>query len=83
MPQTAAFIDAMRDAFGAEHIDAQIRKGMNGQPGFYAEENGHKFGAPIPEPAGGYLDSQQYLKLGQVEDAWQIEARRRAERGRK
>jgi hypothetical protein len=44
MPQTAAFIDAMREAFGAPGIDAAIRAGMRGEPGFYARENGLEVG---------------------------------------
>jgi hypothetical protein len=48
MPQTAAFIDELRKAFGAEMIDAQIRKAMKGEPDcFYAEEAGHQVGTPI------------------------------------
>jgi hypothetical protein len=44
MPVTAAFIDRMRQAFGAEHIDGQIRKGMKGEPVFWASENGQEVG---------------------------------------
>jgi len=44
MPQTAAFIDAMRDAFGREHIDGQIRRGIAGDATFHAAEAGHELG---------------------------------------
>ncbi len=44
MPQCAAFIDSLRDAFGKEHIDGQIRAGMRGEPVFFASENGHTIG---------------------------------------
>ena len=44
MPQCAAFIDSLRDAFGKDHIDGQIRAGMRGEPVFYASENGHTIG---------------------------------------
>lgn len=44
MPITAAWIDRMRKAFGAEHIDGQIRKGMKGEATFWASENGHTVG---------------------------------------
>lgn len=44
MPLTAAFIDSLREAFGADSIDAQIRRGMRGEPVFYASENGHEIG---------------------------------------
>lgn len=44
MPQTAAFIDSMRNLFGAESINQQIRAGLNGEPTFYAKEGGHELG---------------------------------------
>lgn len=44
MPTVAGFIDAMRAAFGAEAIDPSIRAGMNGQPTFWAKENGIEVG---------------------------------------
>ena len=44
MPVTAAWVDRMRLAFGAEHIDGQIRKGMRGETTFWASENGHAVG---------------------------------------
>jgi len=44
MPVTAAWIDRMRLAFGADHIDGQIRKGMKGESVFWASENGHTVG---------------------------------------
>lgn len=49
MPQIAAFIDDLRAAFGADAINPQIKKGMSGLPGFfYASENGHHVGTPMP-----------------------------------
>lgn len=48
MPLTAAFIDAMRETFGVDEINDQIRKGMHGRPTFWASENGHEVGTPIP-----------------------------------
>ena len=49
MPQTAAFIDDLREAFGAEAINPQIKKGMAGLPGFFhAQENGREVGTPAP-----------------------------------
>lgn len=61
MPQTAAFVDMLREAFGADAIDPSIRRGLAGEPTFYAEENGHVLGcrammdrpgAPVPPAAG-------------------------------
>lgn len=48
MPQCHAFIKSMMQAFGADHIKTQIKRGMDGLPGFYAEENGHRVGTPMP-----------------------------------
>lgn len=47
MPETARFIDGLREAFGKESIDGQIRAGMNGSPVFYARENGIEIGTPL------------------------------------
>lgn len=46
MPGTAAMIDSLRAAFGAGMIDAAIRAGIDGQPTFWARENGHEVGTP-------------------------------------
>lgn len=48
MPIVADWIDRMREAFGAEHIDGVIRRGMRGEPVFFASENGHTVGTPCP-----------------------------------
>jgi|GEM_PF-5504320 len=47
MPETAAFIDALRAAFGADAIDTQIRAGLRGEPTFHAVEGAHEIGTPI------------------------------------
>lgn len=49
MPQTAAWIDELRAVFcttPAElaSFNAQIKAGLDGQPTFYARENGHTVG---------------------------------------
>lgn len=57
MPETAAFIDALRAAFGAEAVNAAIRKGVGGLPGhFHAVENGHETGTPFPDGVSFTLD---------------------------
>lgn len=48
MPGTAALIDYLRDVFGTEMINAAIRAGMDGQPTFWAHENGQSIGTPQP-----------------------------------
>lgn len=49
MPLVAAFIDDLRAAFGADAVNAHIRRGMAGEPGFWASENGHILGTKMPE----------------------------------
>lgn len=45
MPETAAWIDELRAAFGVDAINGSIRKGMAGLPGhFHAEESAHQAG---------------------------------------
>lgn len=54
MPQAAAFVDAMREAFGADQVDPSIRAGMCGEPNkFWAREAGHEVGTAFDRPAGG------------------------------
>lgn len=48
MPTVAAWIDELREAFGADQINPAIKAGMNGQPTFWAKENGLEVGAPHP-----------------------------------
>lgn len=48
MPETAAFIDAMREAFGPENINPSIKAGIDGQPTFWARENGQEVGTKAP-----------------------------------
>ena len=55
MPNVAAFIDAMREAFGKAEIDKQIRRGMRGEPVFYAREGGKEVGTPLPPDAACFV----------------------------
>jgi hypothetical protein len=48
MPWTAGIIDDLRQAMGTDAIDGQIRKGMKGQPTFWASEKGHEIGTRNP-----------------------------------
>lgn len=47
MPEVAAFLDSLREAFGPEVIDQAVRQGMRGEPTFFAEENGIRIGTVI------------------------------------
>ena len=44
MPETAAWIDMLRDVFGTEMIHDAIRRGVAGEPTFYATERGQELG---------------------------------------
>lgn len=52
MPETAQFIDRMREAFGAEMINQSIREGMAGEGSFYAKEAGVEIGSRPAELPG-------------------------------
>lgn len=52
MPTVAAWIDELRDAFGPDVINAAIKAGMDGQPTFYARENGIEVGTRITPESG-------------------------------
>ena len=52
MPTVAGWIDELREAFGPDQINAAIRAGLDGQPTFYARENGQEVGTRfVPDPA--------------------------------
>lgn len=44
MPETAAWIDQLREVFGAAAIDGSIRRGLQGVPMFWADEAGQEVG---------------------------------------
>jgi hypothetical protein len=52
MPEIAAFIESLCEVFGNEAIHAQIRKGLNGEPTFYAQENGYEIGTRVVSGKG-------------------------------
>lgn len=49
MPVTAALVAEFRAVFGGDNINDVIRRGMAGEPVFWATENGHTVGTP-PAP---------------------------------
>lgn len=51
MPSTAAFLEQMKEAFGADDIEAAIKAAKDGQPTFYARENGIEYGTRMPGTA--------------------------------
>lgn len=49
MPLVTEFIDAVRAVFGRQVVDSAIRSGLDGQPTFWAMENGLEIGTPMPD----------------------------------
>jgi hypothetical protein len=49
MPEIAAFVQSLREAFG-DAVDDAVAKGKRGEPGFYGRENGREVGV---RPTGG------------------------------
>ncbi|MFX1739821.1 hypothetical protein PXJ20_26720 [Paraburkholderia sp. A1RI_3L] len=52
MPEIARFIEALREAFGGDEINAIVRRGRAGEPVFFAREGGVEFGTPLGTGAG-------------------------------
>jgi hypothetical protein len=49
MPKTAEFVDALRSAFGTDYINDLLRRGVRGEPVFYAKEAGFEIGTPLEQ----------------------------------
>ena len=49
MPLITAGVSELRSAFGDELIDDRIRRGRQGEPVFFAYENGISFGTSPPQ----------------------------------
>lgn len=70
MPETAAFIDAMRDAFGAAAINPQIKKGVSGIPNqFHAVEAGREAGTPFEEAGVSFTLDELWFPPKRTNDA--------------
>lgn len=48
MPETYAFIEACREAFGKDAVNPMIKLGMEGASTFHAVENGIEVGTEMP-----------------------------------
>ena len=68
MPQTATFIDALREAFGKEHIDAQIKLGIQGAQTFHAVEAGQEVGTRFTEPTKFVNGHQMVIRPKKTEE---------------
>lgn len=68
MPRVAEFIDAVREAFGREMVDQQIRNGIAGGTDFWASENGQTIGHLPPPPGATFHPDQMFLKPRKQDD---------------
>lgn len=44
MPTVACWLDTRRRVYGEDYVNSVVRRGLNGEPVFYAQENGHTLG---------------------------------------
>ena len=65
MPTVAAWIDELREAFGADGINAAIRNGVAGGAAFYATEGGQTLGCEAMP--GGHVVSAAAMVLAKPE----------------
>lgn len=47
LPKVFAWVKDLRDVFGPE-ISTLVKGGLEGVPTFWARENGHEIGTPLP-----------------------------------
>lgn len=62
MPYTTAIIDAAREAFGVDMVNASIKAGIAGEGAFYAKENGHEIGSRPREVAGSAVNGHDQAR---------------------
>ncbi|MBP0592567.1 hypothetical protein J8I87_23075 [Paraburkholderia sp. LEh10] len=68
MPEIAAFVAALKSAFGVREIDEAIRRGKAGEATFYACENGRSVGTASSSVASS---SAHELRLAPASNARQ------------
>lgn len=68
MPTVTGWIDSLREAFGDDQINPQIKAGIDGQPTFWARENGREVGTKAA-PAGDRAVSLAAVHLGPLNPA--------------
>lgn len=67
MPDTYAFIEECREAFGKESVNPMIKLGMEGAQTFYASENGIEVGTRFTEPTKFVTGNQMVLQCDRPE----------------
>ena len=65
MPETAQWVARKRQEYGAEHVNACIKRALKGEPGlFYAFERGHVLGTPFSSTHPMANDQAMAVQLG-------------------
>lgn len=81
MPECAAFIDSLREAFGREEIDNVIRRGLHRDCPphlrFFATENGHVLGQPCGDIGTAISAADMVILVPKPEEATVPNRRRR------
>ncbi|WP_334043616.1 hypothetical protein [Burkholderia ambifaria] len=62
MPEIAAFVESLAEAFGHDYIEDLVRRGQRGEPTFYASENGIEVGTRSPDPVSIWRCSGKGLR---------------------
>lgn len=65
MPTVAAWVDELREVFGADAINPALRNGAAGGALFYATENGHSIGSDAMP--GKYVVNMADMVLAKAE----------------
>ena len=68
MPETTRMVAEMRATFGADMVNAAIRAAKDGQPTFWASENGIELG--VKAERGLTLDQMQKIEGRPLFEAW-------------
>jgi hypothetical protein len=61
MPKVAEFLDALREVFGEQPVNAAYKASRDGLPTFHACENGMSIGIVPPEPGARFTADQLRL----------------------
>lgn len=64
---TTAFIDDMREAFGADQINPSIKSGMAGEGAFFAAEDGHEVGSRPRDMADRTVNGLHLARAGRCD----------------
>ncbi len=61
MPEIAAWVSSLRQAFGDAAVDEAIQRGKAGEPTFLARENGRQVGTSMPAYTNSWMVDRAIL----------------------